>query len=767
MRFFLLCFCLSFTANTNAQSPIWTYEPPENTDEFFQGPIDVKSVSFSPDGKLIASGGSGTWSFSPDSDPAINIFDAETGREILSFAHEHWQVRSIAFSPDGKTLASGGTKPEGHGVGNLYMWDVNTGQELDCKVEFSDWVYSVAFSPDGTMLAVGSSHDEGISLIDVSKCEVIHEFSHDSSTGDVQSVDISPDGTMLVSGSSHSYINLWDLNSKQRIAGTKLLGEFGDEITSVAFSPDGTNLVFAGRLGVNGIIHLWDVNTWEEISTITTETGLVTTVSFSPDGTVLASGTGSIITDGNDIHLWDLDTGEEIQYLSAEDVGSRSVAFSPDGSNLVSGGEANIKLWDAQTLSLIYTIEEDVIEDIKLEFLGFSSDATRLISVQSDGIIRIIDVNTGQEIQEISEFSWEGTPHTISPDGTKLVSVRSIFIYLYDLSSGEQIQQFIGHTKEVNSVEFSPNGSLLLSGADDQVMRLWDVKTGREIQVFSSHDEEVSNVKFFPDGKKLVSGTCAFSDDYTGSIRIWDVTSGDQIQQFLQNTCVLRMIISPDGKKLASSGLTRSVSIWENIESPSPTSSIDFNDGIPTVLSFSLDATKLVVGEDSFFFNGEDSFFNSDISLLDVTSGFRIATIATFNHGSEIINYVVSRDGNFLATGGEKSIKLWNTVPSTVSNEDEQSSPEPFSIIGNYPNPFQSSTSIRLDLPTSARVGVEVFDVTGRRVFMQAPVEINAGKGRDIPLNGMSLPSGAYLYRLEIISAEGIDTDTGRFVKVQ
>ena len=808
MRFVILFFAFVVVPSVIAQ-PVWTYEPPAGL--VYLEPIGtVNSVAFSPDGKLMASG------FSNDPNATIRIFDVSTGQNIHSFGSGDFEINTVAFSPDGKILVSGGSIPFdcGYGckhllwnnektqvaidqnqvyrTGNLQFWDVDTGNELTCSIDLSTNISSVVFSPDGAIVAVGLDYDVfdrtvggRVSLVDVNNCLVFHEFFTAPYTG-VQTVAFSPDGTMVASGTGSRLakgdpgVIVWDVNTKDEISSIPVPSNSDLEVNSIVFSPDGAYLIFAGSSGGydSGIIDMWNVMTWQKVRTFTPETGEVSSIAFSPDGSMLLSGTEE--SSNGYLHLWDVSTGEEIQSITTEGIGASSVGFSPDGAKIVSGGShytnsffgihsGRIFLWDVTTLDLNYTIGEGYDQ---FSFVRFSYDATRLISVQSDRSIRVIDVDSGRQIEEVYEFSGEGRLLTVSPDGTKLLSevtlydndfeVAASIIFMHDIKSGEEIQNFIGHTDEVNYVDFSPDGSLLVSGADDHTMRLWDVNTGSEIQVFPDHDENVHMVKFSPDGQTLVSGTCEISSSGdVGVLRIWDVSTGQEIQRFFPNTCFARLIVSSDGLKIAAAD--RTMTYVYDVAMPMPIITQESSDLTPIPMTFLNDGTKLVSAEVGWVGQFGDEFY-FDIFLWDVNTGDRLHTI---DQGSDLSSYAVSRDGNFIATGGEKSIKLWNTAPSTVSNEYEYPSAESFSVIGNYPNPFQSSTSIRLDLPTSARVGVEVFDVTGRRVFMQAPIEINAGSGRDIPLNSMSLPSGAYLYRLEIKSAGGIDTHVGRFVKVQ
>jgi uncharacterized protein with WD repeat/nitrous oxidase accessory protein NosD len=282
----------------------------------------VRSVAFSPDGQLLASG---------SADYTIKLWEVATGSLVRTLSgHTSWVI-SVAFSPDGRLLASGSDDY------TIKLWEVATGSLVRTLSGHTSWVYSVAFSPDGRLLASGSN-DKTIKLWDVATGSLVRTLS--GHTNYVNSVAFSPDGQLLASGSADYTIKLWEVASGSEV---RTLSGHTSWVISVAFSPDGRLL--ASGSGDN-TIKLWDVATGSLVRTLSGHTNYVNSVAFSPDGRLLASG-----SDDKTIKLWEVASGREVRTLSGHTNYVRSVAFSPDGKLLASGSnDKTIKLWDISDL---------------------------------------------------------------------------------------------------------------------------------------------------------------------------------------------------------------------------------------------------------------------------------------------------------------------------------------------------------------------------------------------------------------------------------
>jgi WD40 repeat protein len=435
----------------------------------------VDSVAFSPDGTTVASG-----SF----DGTVRLWEVATHRPIGTPLAGHTNtVTSVAFSPDGTTLASGSLDD------TVRLWEVATHRPIGdpLTVPGSPDVFPVApvfvaFSPDSKTLASGSV-DGTVRLWNVASHRQIGA-PVSGPTGPVSSVTFSPDSKTLASGSPDGTVRLWNVATHRQI-GDPLIGHT-DTVFSVAFSPDGKTLASGS---VDHTVRLWDVATHRQIGgTLTGHTDAVFSVAFSPDGKTLASS-----SEDHTVRLWNVATHRQIgDPLTGHTDTVFSVAFSPDRTTLASGSEDHtVRLWDVATHRQIgdpLTGHTDTVYSV-----AFSPDGKTVASGSVDGTVRLWDVTTHRQI---------GDPLT----------VRSVVLHFAPVF-----------------VAFSPDGKTVASGSADHTVRLWDVATHRQIgDPLTGHADAVFSVAFSPDGKTLASG----SADHT--VRLWDV---DYLVDVVRHLC--------------------------------------------------------------------------------------------------------------------------------------------------------------------------------------------------------------------------------------
>jgi eukaryotic-like serine/threonine-protein kinase len=280
----------------------------------------ILSVAFSPDGQTVAAAGE---------DNAIGVWMIEDGRLLCSLEGHTNPARSIAFSPDGKYLVSGS------GDGTIRLWFVEDGAEL-YQAEL-DPIESVAFSPDGALIAAGGWGD-AVSLFQVH--DNVLEKVADLSASFVHSVAFSPDSTMLAAGCYDTTIRLWLLEGDEWNEQKSLEGHTNFVLT-VAFSPDG-QLLASGGGGTT--VRLWRTRDGRQIDTFDGHANFIHSVAFNPAGMMLATGSAD-----NTVRLWRVEDSAVLHTLGEHVSGVTSIAFSPDGYFLLSGSrDAKMRLWQAR-----------------------------------------------------------------------------------------------------------------------------------------------------------------------------------------------------------------------------------------------------------------------------------------------------------------------------------------------------------------------------------------------------------------------------------
>ena len=294
----------------------------------------VRSVSFSPDGTLLATAESEE---DAERKHTVSLWDVASRQQVATLLQlEDWRI-SMSFSPDGTFLAIGGE--EG---GEVSLWDVASRQRV-ATFEHGGWEFrSMSFSPDGTFLAIALRHRERgvkvwgeVSLWDVASRQRVATFPLNN-INLFYSISFSPDGTLLATAEAGAdsreekyTVSLWNVASRRQIATLQSGGGWHDFVGSVSFSPDGTLLATAGY----DAVRLWDVASRQEVATFA-HPGYVGSVSFSPDGALLATGGGQTV------RLWDVASRQEVATFAHPGyVGS--VSFSPDGALLATGGRSN------------------------------------------------------------------------------------------------------------------------------------------------------------------------------------------------------------------------------------------------------------------------------------------------------------------------------------------------------------------------------------------------------------------------------------------
>jgi WD40 repeat protein len=426
----------------------------------------------------------------------------------------HWgHIHCVAFSADGKTLASGGWDR------TVRVWDIKTGRQLQQFVGNPDSpIDAIALSPDGKKFAAGNG-DGGLRLWDRATGKLLHRLV--GHKREIKTLIFSADGKVLAS-MDEATARLWDVASGKEL---RLLADFaGRQLVCVgAFSAD---LRFLAVGWSDEAVELWDARKGRILHQYKAHKGWVGAVAFSPDGGLLASAGRDMTSPQGDrkrpkgqvqencVRLWDTIKGNEVRRIGPHTTAIQSVAFSPDGKSLLSCG--------------------------------------------SDGVGRLWDTASGKSLRCYGKSPGRSCRMTFSPDGKTIVSWGDC-LRLWNVATGRERLEFASHSNEVGTVAFAPGRGTLVSGSQDYTIRFWEPTTGKEARSPLRQSDNVLNIAFTEDGKKLFTG----SSDHT--IRLWDLGRGRVIRQWQgsDESCVNTLALSRDGKILASGSWDGRMTRWE------------------------------------------------------------------------------------------------------------------------------------------------------------------------------------------------------------
>ncbi len=578
---------------------------------------EVTSVAFSPDGRWVASG---------SLDGTVRVWETMTGKIVMS-RNSGINVRVVAFNSSGQQMAFGGCDKLDNNskcvAGIVKIWDFATGRETS-QTFYNGEVRVLAFSPDGQWIASGDVSG-GARVWNVTTGKEVVSVTQASP---VWVVDFSRNGREVLLGGGDA-IGVWDMATGQenvRMAHEKM------GIRTAVFSFDGTRVVSGSE---DHKVRIWDVATGNMMLSMTHESE-VWMVAFSPDGTQVVSGS----SDGT-ARMWDAMTGKEIARMEHEGY-VVTVVFSPDGQWWVSGsGDGTACLWDTKTGKEFARM----IHGEGVNSVAFSPDGRLLVSGGDDGTVRVWEVITNagwrqmisKNIVNVVEFS--GNEQWVVSGGWDGV------LQVWNMVDSTKIwQREQGHG--ILTMALSPNGQYIVSGENDGTARVWETETGKEISRMT-HGVNVVAVAFSPNAKWVVSAGCDEQNNKTcirGTARVWDAITGIEVSRIIHDGGVLSVAFSHDGRRVVSGGNDGMVRVWNATTGKEITRMI--HEGYVETVTFSPDDQQIASGS-----------LDGTARVWDVTTGKEVSQM-TYKGGVHIVNF--SPDGHLVvAAGGDGNVGTW------------------------------------------------------------------------------------------------------------
>ena len=463
----------------------------------------------------------------------------------------------------------------------------------------------------------------------------------------VWSAVYSQDGKKIATASSDGTARTWDattgkelLSVKSVVKGARPPGpafEGWGGFWYASFSPDGKYLATADG---DGIAHIWDAVTGEELQALKGHRDEVYHIEFSPDGSRLVT----VSPDGLAI-LWDTLTGEKLLTLSEGSV-PYWVVFSPDGSRIAIANHDDgwVSIWDAVTGEKLRTLSHP---DTKVLSVAYSPDGKRIVTTSNDQIVRIWDVNSSKELLTLGGSTTSATNAAYSPDGTRIAAVvRNSQIRIWDADTGQELLTIAGHSLDVLNVAFSPDGNRIITASRDGTARVWNVSPSRELLTFVNGPAISSSgaaLAYSPDGTRLAA---AYSDP---TANVWDLTTGKLLLSLAGHTDGINSITyNLDGTRIATAARDGTVKIWD-AKTGKELQTLSGHKYAVLGVAFSPDGSRIATASQDW-----------TAKVWDAETG---KILFTLDHTDEATSVVFSPDGKIIATAGaSRTAILWDAL---------------------------------------------------------------------------------------------------------
>jgi WD40 repeat protein/tRNA A-37 threonylcarbamoyl transferase component Bud32 len=561
---------------------IWDIATGSRVKAFPRGTETVYALRYSPDGKILASGhGFPPWEAVNHmrGKGVVRLWDVATGRLVRTLRGHSQNVMSLAFSPDGKTLASVSgswlTVPQAASKpGELILWSLETGEPVRELSGHGGPLTGVAYSPDGALIAT-SSWDRTVKVWDATTLDLMQSLAGHQDW--VLNVAFSPEGQRIASAGADGAVKLWELDGGRQPC---TLRGHTQPVTCVAFTPDGRCLASTSS---DQTIKLWDPAADPEAITWRGAGGPIARIAYFPDGRRLLVA-GNREDESGAVHprliLLDVARKPKARILSCSGTGGKDrtideIAIRSDGRMVAAVSQyGGLEAWTVPDGRSCFRFDEPTNRFHAVAFhpdgrtlavagqLDARSLSGELLTSDTDenGVVIVLDLESGKALWRRDRIATAIIRDlAFSPDGGILASAdNATTVTLFDARSGEVRRKLQGHRRLVSHLAFSSDGRRLASSSWDTTAVVWDVQTGRQLVTLQGHKRSVLSVALSPDGSRLATS----SED--GTVKLWDSQSGQEVLTLRGHTDIVPSVaFSPDGTQLATAGVDGSVQIRE------------------------------------------------------------------------------------------------------------------------------------------------------------------------------------------------------------
>ena len=552
-------------------------------------------------------------------------------------------IRCLAFSPDGKSLVSGGQDNV------MRVWSMEDNREALVVRGHASHVRDCDFSADGTLLLSGG-RDQVIKLWkpeQYGESKVLSEGGAGQQDA-VLAASFSRDGSQIVTASRDRTAALWDSRSQQ------LLQRFAEGHDFLA----STSVFFAGgsKLATgagDGTVRIWDVTIGTEVLKFE-KTGRTAALDVTEDGSLIATGGKN-----NTAVLWDGRTGQQVAVLEGHEDTVTAVRFAPNGTVLATADDrGRCRLWEQDAESMEWNATHWLRGHSRsINALAFAKDGARLITASGDNTCGQWDVSTGEEMRDLilKHPEWVADM-AVSADGSRVLTCCDDGkLRLWSLEKATLLRT-IGPEDDIvyTSVDLSPDGKkALAASAAKSTVKMWDLGTGKELQnlagqkawlEFGGRKGILWAARFAPGGGRVL--TIGGND-----ARLWDIDSREMLVRFSPHGAVAAADISPDGKLLVTGSWDQSAKIWETATGRAILKLDGIHEGFVNSVEFSPDGNRILTGSD-----------DGTARLWDVATGKPLETVFK-GHGSRVRQACFNHDGTLILTSAnDKTARIWEVA---------------------------------------------------------------------------------------------------------